>query len=453
MQALSAVILAAGKGTRMKSEKPKVLFPVAGRPMLQHIVDTLLNIGVENIYIVVGYGSDQVQGAIAGPITWVQQREQLGTGHALIQAAPHLRGFTGSLLVVAGDVPLLTSATLCALSQEHHGGGNAATVLSARVPDPTGYGRIVRDDKGWVKAITEEKDASPQEKIINEINSGAFCYNWARVEPLLTALTPNNAQGEYYLTDIISLLVRKGEKTGACVALDYQEVAGINDRVQLAWAEGIMRSRINQALMRSGVSMQDPSTVWIDADVEIGQDTVIMPNTHIYGETTIGSKCTIGPDAMITSCQLGEGVIFHHSVAENSLIGEATRVGPFAYIRPGSDIGCGVKVGDFVEIKNARIGDGTKVPHLSYVGDAKVGENTNIGCGVITANYDGKKKSLTEIGSAVFIGSNSNLVAPVKVGDGAYVAAGSTITDEVPARSLAIARSRQTVKVDWRKKD
>lgn len=452
MNSLSAVVLAAGKGTRMKSKTPKVLFSVAGKSILQHIVDTLIDAGVKDIYIVVGYGSDQVQETVTGPITWVMQREQLGTGHALIQAAPHLQDHSGSLLVVLGDTPLLTSRTISDLVELHQTEKHAATVLTARVPDPTGYGRIVREG-GQVKAIVEEKDASPEEKVITEINSGAFCYDWARVGPLLAKLTPNNTQGEYYLTDIISILVQEGDRTGAFVAGDYREVAGINDRVQLAWAEGIMRTRINQALMRSGVSMQDPGSVWIDAQVEIGPDTLIMPNTHIYGATKIGPNCTIGPDAMLTSCQLEEGVIFHHSVAEESRIGQGTRVGPFAYIRPGSGIGCRVKVGDFVEIKNSQIGDGTKVPHLTYVGDAKVGTNTNIGCGVITANYDGKKKSLTEIGNDVFVGSNSNLVAPVKVGDGSYVAAGSTITDEVPPRALAIARSRQTVKVDWRKKD
>lgn len=452
MRSISAVVLAAGKGTRMKSQTPKVLFPVAGKAILQHIVDTLTDAGVKNIYIVVGYGSDQVQAAISGPITWVLQREQLGTGHALIQAAPHLQDYSGSLLVVTGDTPLLTSETISNLISLHQRENNAATVLTARVPNPTGYGRIVRDG-GQVKAIIEEKDASPEERAITEINSGVFCYNWARVEPLLAKLTPNNTQGEYYLTDIISLLVQEGDRIGAVVARDHQEVAGINDRVQLAWAEGIMRARINQALMRSGVTMQDPASVWIDAEIEIGQDTIILPNTHICGATKIGSKCTIGPNVMLRSCRLAEGVTIRHSVAEDCVIGQGTQVGPFAYIRPGTVIGCRVKVGDFVEIKNSQIGDGTKVPHLAYVGDAKVGTGTNIGCGVITANYDGKKKSLTEIGNDVFVGSNSNLVAPVKIGDGAYVAAGSTITEEVPPRALAIARSRQTVKVDWRKKD
>jgi bifunctional UDP-N-acetylglucosamine pyrophosphorylase/glucosamine-1-phosphate N-acetyltransferase len=451
MKALRAVVLAAGKGTRMKSQTPKVLFPLAGKSILQHVVDTLTDSGVEDIYIVVGYGSDMVQEAVTGPITWVLQREQLGTGHALLQAAPHLRG-TDTLLVVTGDTPLLTSQTISDLISLHQRENHAATVLTARVPDPGGYGRILRAGD-QVKAIIEDKDASPEERAIAEINSGVFCYNWARVEPLLARLTPNNRQGEYYLTDIMSMLFQEGRKTGAFVARDYQEVAGINNRVQLAWAEGIMRARINEALMLSGVSMQDPGSVWIDAGVEIGQDTVILPNTHIYGATKIGSNCTIGPDAMLRSCQLEEGVAFHHAVAEECVIGQGTRVGPFAYIRPGSVIGSGVKVGDFVEIKNSRIGDGSKVPHLAYVGDAKVGTNTNIGCGVITANYDGKKKSVTEIGNDAFIGSNCNLVAPVKVGDGAYVAAGSTITDEVPPRALAIARSRQTVKVDWRKKD
>lgn len=451
MKSLAAVVLAAGKGTRMKSEIPKVLFPVAGKPMLQYVIDALTDTGVKDIYIVVGHGSDQVRQTISGPITWVEQKVQLGTGHALAQAAPHLQSYQGNLLVVLGDTPLLTNRTLSAFIEEHLRNKNAATVLSARVSEPTGYGRIIRGDDGWVQAITEEEDANQKERAIDEINSGVFCFNWAEVGPFLARLTTNNTQGEYYLTDIFSLLVLHGEKTGAFVASDYEEVSGVNDRIQLAKAERSMRSRINQDLMRSGVSMQDPSTVWIDAGVKIGRDTMILPNTHIYGETRIGCTCTIGPDAMLKSCQLGEEVLFHHSVAEESKIGNGTRVGPFAYIRPGSVIGCGVKIGDFVEVKNSLIGDGTKVPHLAYVGDARVGANTNIGCGVITANYDGKEKHLTEIGDEVFVGSNVNLIAPVKIGDGAYVAAGSTINQEVPARALAIARSRQIVKVDWRK--
>ncbi|MDD4657923.1 MAG: bifunctional UDP-N-acetylglucosamine diphosphorylase/glucosamine-1-phosphate N-acetyltransferase GlmU [Eubacteriales bacterium] len=453
MGKIASVVLAAGKGTRMKSEIPKVLFPVAGKPMLQHIINVLVEAGIEDIYAVIGYGAEKVQAAISGPITWVEQKEQLGTGHALAQAAKNLRGYDGDVLVLAGDTPLLTAATLRDLIAEHARDKNAATVLSARVPQPAGYGRIVRGSNGSVIAIAEEKDADPSQKQINEINSGAYCFNWSKVEALLDRLSTNNAQGEYYLTDIFSLLVLNGEKTGAFAAADHREILGPNDRVQLAWAEKIMRLRICRRLMGQGVSILDPDTTWIDADVEVGVDTFIYPNTFIRGATKIGGNCEIGPNATIDSCQLGDGVLIRYAVMEEATVDDGTAVGPFAYLRPGAKIGRQVKIGDFVEIKNSQIGQGSKVPHLAYVGDAQVGSNSNIGCGVITANYDGAKKSKTEIGDGVFIGSNTNLVAPVKVEDGAYVAAGSTITEDVPARALAIARARQTNKADWRKKD
>lgn len=450
---IAAVVLAAGKGTRMKSELPKVLFPVAGKPMLQHIVDTLNDVGITEMYVVVGHGSDKVVETIKGPSAWVEQQEQLGTGHALAQAAVHLHCYPGHVLVLPGDAPLLTASTLRGLLEEHMKSKNASTVLSAQFPEPTGYGRIIRGDNGSVTAIVEEKDADSRQRAIQEINSGTFCFHWPTVGPLLRRLSVNNAQGEYYLTEIVSLLVLQGEKTGAYVTQDAGEVAGVNDRVQLAWVEKALRTRINHRLMRSGVTIVDPDSAWIDTGVKIGADSVVLPNTHIYGETQIGNACIIGPDTTLKSCQLGSEVMVRNSIVEQSSIGDGTTIGPFAYIRPGTEIGSRVKVGDFVEVKNSRIGHGSKVPHLSYVGDATVGSDTNIGCGVITANYDGVNKNRTEIGDNVFIGSNSNLVAPVKIEDGAYVAAGSTITDNVPAKALAIARSRQTVKADWRKKD
>lgn len=450
---IAAVVLAAGKGTRMKSDTPKVLFPVAGKLMLQHIVDILVEAGIEDIYAIVGYGAEKVQAAINGPITWVKQREQLGTGHALSQAGGSLRGYSGDVLVLAGDTPLLTVATLRDLVAEHTLRKNAATVLSARVPQPTGYGRIVRGSNGSVIAIAEEKDADSNQKKINEINSGTYCFNWAKVEPLLDRLSSNNAQGEYYLTDIFSLLVLNCEKTGAYSVSDYQEIMGTNDRVQLAWAEKIMRLRICHKLMKEGVSILDPSTTWIDADVEVGPETILLPQTIIKGGTKIGGNCHIGPNVTIDSCSLGTGVVVRYAVMEGATVDDDSTVGPFAYLRPGAQIGRQVKIGDFVEIKNSSVGQGSKVPHLAYVGDAQVGANSNIGCGVITANYDGTRKSKTEIGDGVFIGSNTNLVAPVKVADGAYVAAGSTITKDVPAKTLAIARARQTNKSDWRRKE
>jgi len=453
LEKLAAVVLAAGKGTRMKSETPKVLFPVAGKPMLQHIVDTLTQLGVSELYVVIGHGSELVRSTIRGSLTWVEQRERLGTGHALAQAAPYLQKFPGNVLVMAGDTPLLTNQTLAGLVGEHTDSNNAATILTAKVPEPTGYGRIVRGDNGSVIAVAEEKDALPQHREINEINSGAYCFHWAKIGPLLDMLGSSNAQGEYYLTDIFSLLVLHGEKTGAWIAKDFSEVSGVNDRVQLAMAERMMRTRINQKFMADGVTMLDPDTTRIDAGVEIAPDTTVFPNTHILGDTRIGPNCDIGPDTTISSSILGSGVRIRNSVIEQANIGDETVVGPYAYLRPGTAIGSRVRVGDFVEIKNSQIGDGTKVPHLSYVGDTQIGSGTNIGCGVITANYDGKNKNKTIIGNRVFVGSNVNLVAPVTIEDDAVVAAGSTINENVPAGALAIARSRQTVKEDWRKKD
>lgn len=453
MGKVAAVVLAAGKGTRMKSEKAKVLFPLAGRPMLQHIVDVLIEIGVDDIYTVVGYEAGTVQASIAGPITWVEQREQLGTGHALAQAAAYLGDFPGVVLVLAGDMPLITEATLKELLTRHAQEGNAATVLSARVPDPTGYGRVVRSADGRLKAIVEEKDADDRQRQVDEINSAIYCFDWGRAGALMSRLGRDNAQGEYYLTEIISLLAGDKDKLGIHVAADHREVMGINDRVQLAQAEKILRRRICHKLMREGVSVLDPDSTWIDADVRIARDTTILPNTQIKGQTTIGGNSVIGPSVTIQASALGEGVCVQYAVLEGATVEDGVSVGPFAYLRPGAVVGRQAKIGDFVEIKNSRIGPGTKVPHLAYVGDAEVGANSNIGCGVITANYDGASKQKTTIGDGVFIGSNANLVAPVRVGDNAYVAAGSTVTEDVPPRALAIARTRQTNKADWRKKD
>jgi bifunctional UDP-N-acetylglucosamine pyrophosphorylase/glucosamine-1-phosphate N-acetyltransferase len=420
--------------------------------MLQHIVDNLQEAGVTDIFVVIGHESQLVRATIKGKITWVEQLEQLGTGHALIQAAEHLKDYPGDVLVLSGDVPLLTAATITDLFEEHRLSNSSATILTANVPVPIGYGRIVRAVDGGVTAIVEEKDTNQEQKSITEINSGTYCFEWSIVGPLLPQLGKSNAQGEYLLTDIIAMLNRMGKKRGALLATDYREVSGVNDRVQLAWIEKVMRIRIAEKVMRSGVTITDPESTYIDADVVIGQDTTVLPNTHILQGSTIGSNCVIGPDTTIISSFLAEGITVRHSVVEQAGIGKYSTVGPFAYIRPGAEIGDNVRIGDFVEIKNSRIGNGSKVPHLSYVGDAKVGTNSNIGCGVITANYDGSQKNLTEIGDGVFIGSNANLVAPVKVEDGAYVAAGSTITDNVPAGALAIARNRQTIKPDWRKK-
>lgn len=452
MGKFAAVVLAAGRSTRMKSQTPKVLFPVAGKPMLQHIVNVLAEAGTDGIRVVVGYKAETVQANIAGPISWVIQKQQLGTGHALAQAGNSLQGHGGSVLVLAGDTPLLTAATLRALVAYHQQNKNAATLLSALVPRPAGYGRIVRAN-AKVIAIVEEKDANEEQKSINEINSGTYCFDWSIVQSYLARLKNNNAQGEYYLTDIFALLVANGEKIGAFAAPDPEETLGLNDRVALALAEKIMRRRICHNLMLQGVSILDPASTWIDAEVQVGPETLIYPNTFIRGSTKIGRGCEIGPNVTIESSSIGDDVQIHYAVVETANVSDSARIGPFSYLRPGAQIGSRVKIGDFVEIKNSKIGDGAKVPHLAYVGDASVGVNSNLGCGVITANYDGVNKHKTEIGDGVFIGCNSNLVAPIKVGDGAYVAAGSTVTADVPKNALAIARGRQTNKPNWRPKE
>lgn len=453
MEILTAVVLAAGKGTRMKSETPKVLFPLAGKPMLQHIIDMLGTVGVQQIIVVAGHGSKKVQQSVIGDITWVEQHPQLGTGHALIQALPALGDFTGDVLIVCGDTPLMTGDTLTQLVNKHRNTQADATILTAILNDPAYYGRIVRDEQGNVASIVEHKDATPQQLAIKEINSGTFCFRWPAASRYLTALNQDNAQGEYYLTDIIEIMASKGRTVQTSAVADNREIIGINDRVQLARAEKIMRQRINEALMLGGVTIVDPDTAWIDSEVEVGRDSIILPNTCLKGRTSIGSFCRVGPGTTITDSVLGDGVVVRNSVVEGALVGNETTIGPFAYIRPACTIGSGVRIGDFVELKNSRVGDGSKIPHLSYVGDALVGDNVNIGCGVITANYDGKKKHVTEVDDDAFVGCNSNLVAPVKIGKGAYVAAGSTITRDVAPNSLAIARSRQTAKENWRRSD
>ncbi len=453
MGKLAAVVLAAGQGTRMKSQLPKVLFPLAGKPILQHVVDVLNQSEVEKIIVVTGHGSQQVRDQIQGDITWLEQHPQLGTGHALFQACQELSGYSGDVLVLCGDSPLVTVETVNNLAKTHRDRAAEATILSAVVDDPTGYGRIVRGEENKVRAIVEHRDASEQQQAIREVNSGAYCFRWQSMADKLVSLDNDNSQGEYYLTDIISSVRQSGGKVEALPVSDSSEVMGINDRVQLAQAEKEMQKRIATDLMLQGVTILDPDTAWFDANVSLGQDSTVLPNTHIKGKTRVGERCIIGPDVFIEDCVLGDEVTIRNSVAEGSSIGDKTTVGPYAYIRPGCEIGSGVRIGDFVELKKTRIGDGSKVPHLSYVGDALVGSGVNIGCGVITANYDGKEKHITEIGDEAFIGCNSNLVAPLRIGKSAYVAAGSTITSDVPEGSLAIARSRQSVKEKWRRKD
>lgn len=447
-----AVILAAGKGVRMKSELPKVMHKVAGQPMVMHVVTAARRAGLKRTVLVVGHGREQLEKGLAGlALEFVVQAEQLGTGHALMQAE-RLVDPSDTIMVLCGDTPLLRATTLRALLEYHQARRAAATVLSTRLSDPTGYGRIIRDREGRLERIVEEKDAPAQTKAIDEINSGLYCFEAAAVFEALREIRPDNAQGEYYLTDVLPVMIKNGLRVEVFLHPDAEEVHGINDRIQLAYAEKVLRQRKNRELMTNGVTLMDPDSTFIDVQVEIGPDTLIYPFTVIEGNTRIGSNCAIGPGAHIVDSVIGDGVRIERSKLMECEVDEGCSIGPFGYIRPGTVLKKGVKVGDFVEIKKSVIGEGSKIPHLAYVGDAQVGKRVNIGAGTITCNYDGKNKHVTVIEDDAFIGSNTNLVAPVKIGRGATTGAGSTITKEVPPDTLAVERARQKNISGWAKR-
>ncbi|MED1785580.1 bifunctional UDP-N-acetylglucosamine diphosphorylase/glucosamine-1-phosphate N-acetyltransferase GlmU [Brevibacillus fortis] len=452
MSKIHAVVLAAGQGTRMKSKLYKVLHPVCGKPMVQHVVDTMASMQVQDIVVVVGHGADTVRAKLGEDVTYALQEEQLGTAHAVSQAAPFLQDKEGTTFLLYGDVPLLSATTLSALLTYHEEQQAAATVLTALLPDATGYGRIVRNEAGEVLRIVEHKDATEAERAIREINTGIYCYDNRKLWKALAEVKNDNAQGEYYVTDVVSILRDAGEKVVGYEAVDPEETMGVNDRVQLSEAEAYMKKRIMTGHMRNGVTIIDPASTYIEADVKIEADTVIHPGSFLRGQTTVGADCVIGPQADLTNVDAASGVTISYSVMVDSSVESESSVGPFAYVRPGTQIGSNAKIGDFVELKNAKIGDGTKVPHLSYVGDAEIGDGVNIGCGTITVNYDGAVKHKTTVKDGAFIGCNSNLVAPVTVGQNAYVAAGSTINQDVPDNALAIARERQVNKIDYANK-
>jgi bifunctional UDP-N-acetylglucosamine pyrophosphorylase / glucosamine-1-phosphate N-acetyltransferase len=444
-----AVILAAGQGTRMKSKLYKVLHPVCGKPMVQHVVDQVMKLNIQEIVTIIGHGAEMVQAQLGDSSLYALQDQQLGTAHAVRQAQDMLEGKAGVTIVVCGDTPLIKAETMEALFKHHEELAAKATILTARIEDPTGYGRILRNTEGLVEKIVEHKDASEAERKINEINTGTYCFDNHALFEALKNVSNENVQGEYYLPDVIEILKKQGEVVSAFQTNEFEETLGVNDRVALAEAERIMRGRINADHMRNGVTIIDPANTYIETDVEIGQDTVIYPGTMIKGKTVIGSECQIGPNTEISSCEIGNETVIRQSVAHNSSIGAHVNIGPFAHIRPDSTIKNEVKIGNFVEIKKAVFGTGSKASHLSYIGDAEVGDDVNIGCGSITVNYDGKNKFLTKIEDGVFIGCNSNLVAPVTIGKGAYVAAGSTITKDVPGEALSIARAKQVNKENY----
>ncbi|TDL95284.1 bifunctional UDP-N-acetylglucosamine diphosphorylase/glucosamine-1-phosphate N-acetyltransferase GlmU [Macrococcus carouselicus] len=447
-----AIILAAGKGTRMKSKLYKVLHPVAGKPMVKHVLDNIREAGVTEIVTVVGHGAEKVKGLLGNESKFSMQEEQLGTAHAVSMAKEHLAGNSGTTVVICGDTPLISKETIEGLIAHHEQSGAKATILSAKTNQPFGYGRIVRDTHGNVIKIVEEKDASLKEKFINEVSSGTFCFDNEALFEKLALVKNENAQQEYYLPDVIQLLKADDAKVEAYVTENFEETLGVNDRVNLALADKLMRHRINVQHMLNGVTMIDPDTTYIESDVQIGQDTVIEPGVSLKGRTVIGNEVIITAHSEITDSTIGDGAEIKHSVVKDSVVGECAAIGPFAQLRPGSDIGREVKIGNFVEVKKAKLHDEAKVSHLSYIGDAEIGERTNVGCGSITVNYDGQNKYKTVVGKDAFIGCNSNLVAPVTVGDGSFVAAGSTITDDVPEASLALGRARQTTKEGYYKK-
>ena len=447
-----AIILAAGEGKRMKSSTPKVLHKVCGKEMVNIVIDAIRKAGVNDINVVIGRGADKVKDAtISKNIGYSLQDKQLGTGHAVMCATEFLKGKKGTVAIFTGDAPLITKNTIEKLIVFHNEGNYKTTILTSMVDNPSGYGRIVRENNEEVSRIVEHKDCNEEELKLNEINSGMYCFDIESLLNSLNKLSNDNSQGEYYLTDVIGILKNEELKIGA-LPIAFEETMGVNSRVQLSEAEKVMRKRINIAHMENGVTLIDPDNTYIDLDVEIGSDTTIYPGNVIQVGTIIKENCILYPNSRIEDSFIDKSVVIQSSTILSSKIGENTTVGPFAYVRPESVIGKSARIGDFVEIKKSIIGDETKVSHLTYIGDAEVGSKCNFGCGTVVVNYDGESKHKTLIDDNVFIGCNTNLVAPVKINANTYIAAGSTITDEVPEGSLAIARAKQVNKEGWLEK-
>lgn len=444
-----AIILAAGEGKRMKSSIPKVLHKVCGKEMVNIVIDVVKKAQIDDINLVVGTGIEKVKEATKlQNVKYSIQEKQMGTGHAVMCAKNFLKEKKGTVAVFTGDAPLIKEDTVKNLIDFHNSGGYSAVILTSLVNNPYGYGRIIREQNGDVLKIVEHKDCTEEELKVNEVNSSMYCFDIEGLVNSLDKIDNNNSQGEYYLTDVIEILKKSGKKIGA-LAIPFEETRGVNSRVQLSEAGQIMRDRINKKHMENGVTLIDPCTTYIDLDVKIGNDTIIYPQNVLQGNTEIDKDCTLYPGSRIENSTIKEGTIVQSSVILESKIGKNTTVGPFAYIRPESVIGNSVRIGDFVEVKKSTIADKTKVSHLTYIGDAEVGSGCNFGCGTVVVNYDGKTKNKTIIGDNSFIGCNTNLVSPVKVNDNTYIAAGSTITDEVPEGALAIARARQVNKEGW----
>ena len=445
------LILAAGEGKRMKSSLPKVLHKVCGMPMVDRCIKSAGDLESGLPVVIVGKGRDQVMEHLSGRAQFCIQEEQKGTGHAVMMARGYLEKNDGYCVVLSADMPLLSTDTVSALVKNTKEQGFVASVLTSVVEHPTGYGRILRKADGTLDKIVEEKDATPQIRKISEINAGVYCFESQALLQCLGDLSCDNAQQEYYLTDCLGMLVGKNQRVGTLVA-EEKECLGVNNRVQLAQAERVLRKQICEYWMYQGVTILNPEDTYIDEEVQIGQDTVIYPGCMLRGRTEVGANCVLKEHTVLEDSIVGGGTVITHSTIVGSEIGQDANIGPYAYIRPGSHVGNRCKVGDFVELKKARIGEGSKIPHLTYLGDCKVGRNCNIACGVVTANYDGTNKYETVLGDECFIGCNTNMVAPVNIGNRAYVAAGSTVTEDVEDGALCIARVRQTTKKNWETK-
>ncbi len=455
MEGIATIILAAGKGTRMKSDRVKVLHSLLGLPMLAYPIDLSINgIQSEKTIVVVGYQADQIKERFEDPrILFTLQEEQLGTGHAVLQAMPLLQSFTGTVLILCGDVPLVKEGTALSFIQDFRKSNSTLSVMTVIVENPFGYGRVVRDPKGWLKRIVEEKDARDKEKTIREINTGIYCVHARFLAEGLKEIGKKNAQGEYYLTDLVEIANKKGLRCSAYPVADPMEVMGINTRVDLAMANEALRQEKVRVLMLSGVTVIDPRTAFIDQGVEVGRDTVLYPNCFLQGKTTVGERCTIEPNTTISNAILGNEVTIRaNSVVTESTIEDQVVIGPFAHLRPLTEVKAKAKIGNFVEVKKSVIGHGSKANHLTYIGDSLVGEGVNIGAGTITCNYDGFEKHQTIIGDRVFVGSNVELVAPVRIGKNASIGAGTTVTKDVPDGALAISRMKQKNIRGWSKK-
>jgi len=447
---VAVAILAAGRGTRMKSDLPKVCHNLGSLSLVERVLKSCLFVEPSRCLVIIGYQGERVKKTLEAfeNLEFVEQTEQLGTGHAAQQLIPHLEGFTEDLLILNGDVPLLRHNTIEQLLKTHQAHKNAATLLTAQLPDPKGYGRVFCDDQNLLQQIVEDRDCTADQKKNRRINAGVYCFNWPQLAKVLPKLQTNNDQKEYYITDAVNYL----EQVMAVDVEDYQEILGINDRKQLANAYEILQTRVKDAWMSAGVTLINPDSITIDDTVELQPDVIVEPQTHLRGKTVIGSGSRIGPGSLIENSQLGQNVTALYSVVSDSLVQDGTRIGPYAHLRGHVEVGASCRVGNFVELKNATLGERTNVAHLSYLGDATLGDRVNVGAGTITANYDGVKKHRTKIGDRTKTGSNSVLVAPVTLGEDVNVAAGSVVTEDVPDDCLVIARARQVVKPGWRLK-